>query len=346
MLIDIIYFAAAVTFVLYFFKKSNPKIILLILSLLFLVSSCNSDDLLIYSLIVLFNAILKKYVMPNLKTRWLADFFPLIYVTLFLLFAHTYTFASAMGLSYLILGASLDLKSSSPNNQNFLSWLIDHAVNMLSYPRMLVGPISVGVRVQPQPLASAHYRILKGIAKTLIILPLFRKYDFNLNEAPSLSLLSMSSVYLKLGLWHYVDLYLEFSGAIDIVIGIFGLLSIQLNENFNRPYFATSVSDFWRRWHMTLGHWISQAVYIPLGGNRHGFLMQVFAIFSAMLVSALWHGRTIQYVIWGMMQAAAIVFEKIIVRFCPQLVITNNLIKWVLTQVFVLVSWVVFFNFN
>ena len=98
MLIDIIYFAAAVTFALYFFKKSNPKIILVILSLLFLVSSGNSDDLLIYSLIVLFNALLKKYVMPNLKTKWLADFFPLIYVTLFLLFVHTYTFASAIGL--------------------------------------------------------------------------------------------------------------------------------------------------------------------------------------------------------------------------------------------------------
>ena len=281
----------------------------------FFIFTGKSTDLYIYSLVIILNSFLKKYIIPNLKNKLLVNFFPLIYVTLFLLLSHTYHFSNTIGLSYIILGASLDLKlTPTSDNLSFSNWFIKHTVNVLSYPRMLVGPILTDVNVEIRQLDSAHYRIIKGLIKTLIILPLFRKFDFHLQSTVHLDFLSISLDYLKLGLWHYVDLYLEFSGAIDIIIGIFGLLSIRIDENFNQPYFATSVSDFWRRWHISLGKWITQAVYIPLGGNKNGFLIQIFSIFFAIASSESYSAkRLLQYFLYCSIENSIINFFSILI---------------------------------
>ena len=96
-----------------------------------------------------------------------------------------------------------------------------------------------------------------------------------------------------------------------MAIGVGKTLGINLPENFNAPYLSTSISQFWKRWHITLSNWIKNYVYIPLGGSRNGKYKQYLNIFIAMLVSGIWHGAGYNFIVWGLLHAIFIFFEKI-----------------------------------
>ena len=100
-------------------------------------------------------------------------------------------------------------------------------------------------------------------------------------------------------LMYSVQLYADFSGGIDMVLGVSEMLGIRLSENFATPYFSQSVQEFWRRWHMTLGAWLRNYVYIPLGGSRKGTLRKYVNTIVTFLVSGIWHGA--QYLLWGLL---------------------------------------------
>ena len=107
--------------------------------------------------------------------------------------------------------------------------------------------------------------------------------------------------YALLAMMAYsLQLYADFSGGMDMVLGICRMLGITLSENFAAPFSSETVSEFWRRWHITLGSWIRDYVYIPLGGSRKGALRRVFNLLIAFLVSGLWHGE--KYLLWGLLQ--------------------------------------------
>ena len=105
-----------------------------------------------------------------------------------------------------------------------------------------------------------------------------------------------------------LQLYTDFSGGIDIVLGVSQMLGLRLSENFDRPYFSESVQEFWRRWHMTLGTWLKNYVYIPLGGNRKGALRKGINFVITFLVSGLWHG--IHYLLWGFLNGIFVLVGK------------------------------------
>jgi len=96
-----------------------------------------------------------------------------------------------------------------------------------------------------------------------------------------------------------------------MAIGVGKTLGINLPENFNAPYLSTSISQFWKRWHITLSNWIKNYVYIPLGGSRNGKYKHYLNIFIAMLVSGIWHGAGYNFIVWGLLHAFFIFFEKI-----------------------------------
>lgn len=100
-------------------------------------------------------------------------------------------------------------------------------------------------------------------------------------------------------LLYAIQLYADFSGGIDIVLGVSRMLGIRMGENFDAPYFSQSVQEFWRRWHITLGAWLREYVYIPLGGSRKGKLRKFFNTMVTFLVSGIWHGGG--YILWGLM---------------------------------------------
>ena len=111
-----------------------------------------------------------------------------------------------------------------------------------------------------------------------------------------------------------VVIYADFSGYTDIAIGVAKLLGIQFPENFDRPYTARSIAEFWRRWHMTLSRWLRDYLYIPLGGNRGSASRTSVNLFLTMLLGGLWHGAAWTFVVWGGYHGALLVAERLLAR--------------------------------
>ena len=107
-----------------------------------------------------------------------------------------------------------------------------------------------------------------------------------------------------------MQIYCDFSGYTDMAIGIAYLLRIRLPTNFLRPYAATSIVDFWRRWHITLSHWLRNYLYIPLGGNRGGEFGRFRNVLITMVLGGLWHGANWTFVIWGMIHGGYLAVER------------------------------------
>ena len=105
-------------------------------------------------------------------------------------------------------------------------------------------------------------------------------------------------------LCYALQIYTDFSGCVDIARGAAQAFGIDLPHNFNQPYLATSIQDFWRRWHMSLSSWLRDYVYIPLGGNRKGVARKYVNIMIVFFVSGLWHGVGLHYIVWGLMHGA------------------------------------------
>lgn len=137
-----------------------------------------------------------------------------------------------------------------------------------------------------------------------------------------------------------LQLYFDFSGYSDMAIGLGRMLGFRFPENFNYPYLAQSITEFWRRWHMTLGVWFREYVYIPLGGNRKGRARQLLNILLVWMLTGIWHGAAYSFLFWGLYFAALLILEKFLLAKALE-----RLPAWgrrLYTLGLVLVSWVIF----
>jgi D-alanyl-lipoteichoic acid acyltransferase DltB (MBOAT superfamily) len=146
-----------------------------------------------------------------------------------------------------------------------------------------------------------------------------------------------------------IQIYADFSGYSDIAIGAAMILGFKIPLNFNKPYFAISPSDFWRRWHISLSSWLRDYLYIPLGGNKKSFNRTYLNLFVVMFLGGLWHGASWNFVIWGMLHGLYLAIHKIITNKIPSL--KNHsffrtkigvLISIFVTQYFVFLAWIPF----
>ena len=126
-------------------------------------------------------------------------------------------------------------------------------------------------------------------------------------------------------LLYTIQIYTDFSGYVDIARGVGEILQIDLPRNFDHPYFATSIQDFWRRWHMTLSSWLRDYIYIPLGGNRKGLTRKYINILLVFFVSGLWHGVGIHFIIWGLLHGLYQVIGQLWARLKAKNAVINNL---------------------
>ena len=113
-------------------------------------------------------------------------------------------------------------------------------------------------------------------------------------------------------IFYSIQIYCDFSGYSDIAIGISKFFGIKLNQNFNIPYFSTSVTEFWRKWHISLSSWLKEYIYITLGGNRIGKLYQYRNLIITMFIGGLWHGADVKFIIWGVLHGIVLSIEKMI----------------------------------
>lgn len=140
-------------------------------------------------------------------------------------------------------------------------------------------------------------------------------------------------------LCYTLQLYFDFSGYCDMAIGCALLFNIRLPWNFDSPYKATNIQDFWRRWHITLSRWLRDYLYIPLGGNRKGDGRTLVNLFLTFLLGGLWHGAAWTFIIWGAMHGLALIVHRLWLRLAIPLF---RPLAWVVTFLFINMAWIVF----
>ncbi len=150
--------------------------------------------------------------------------------------------------------------------------------------------------------------------------------------------LTASEDYIKGFLLFPLQIYFDFSGYVDMALGVSKILSIDLPINFNRPYLSSSLSEFWRNWHITLSKWFRDYIYIPLGGSRHGNKKLFGNLFITMSVAGLWHGASINFILWGSLNGIFLFFEKKMSKYFD----FSKYIKIFLTCFLVFNLWLVF----
>lgn len=182
---------------------------------------------------------------------------------------------------------------------------------VMFFPQIVQGPIPRYDRLAEQlypghsfcerTVVGGLYRILWGFFLKLMIAD---RAAVIVNEIFDNHYLYAGCYVLVAGVLYSVELYADFMACISISKGVANLFGIQLADNFNHPYLATSVQDFWRRWHMSLSEWLKDYIYIPLGGSRKGKIRTYINLIITFLISGIWHGAGLRFVAWGMMHAA------------------------------------------
>ncbi|MBE9608444.1 MBOAT family O-acyltransferase [Chitinilyticum piscinae] len=230
---------------------------------------------------------------------------------------------------------------------------LDTLLYLSFFPSLLAGPICrpEGLLKQLQSTETRHVREA-DLALVLLISALTKKIWLAswLADAWVTPLFANPDAYhgleLLLGMYAYaLQIYFDFSGYTELVIALALLLGYQLPQNFNQPYLATSLRDFWRRWHITLSSWIRDFVYIPLGGSRAGWGRTQLNLFSAMVISGLWHGASIKYLFWGALHGGGMVVQNAWDELQRRRATPWHMPEWlamVITFHFVCIAWVYF----
>ena len=231
--------------------------------------------------------------------------------------------------------------------------LLDYAFYVSFFPTLLAGPIVRAIDFAPQirrPLQISNqlfgmgvYFVLIGLAKKCIISDyIAQNFVDRIFDNPTL----FSGGEVLLGLYGYtVQIYCDFSGYSDMAIGISALLGFTIPMNFNAPWKSDSVTDFWRRWHISLSSWIRDYVYIPLGGNRRGELRTYLNHLATMLIAGVWHGATGMFVVWGLLHGVGLVVNKFFHRHVFVQIPPSPFAKplaWLTTFGYVAFAWIFF----
>ncbi|UBF28107.1 MBOAT family protein [Kovacikia minuta CCNUW1] len=247
----------------------------------------------------------------------------------------------------------IDVYRGGPAAQRFLNF----SAYKLFFPKLISGPITryhpFATQVQTQGFPTVD-RLTEGL--WLIACGAVKKglLADNLGVLVDLSFQNLQragSADLWLAAIAYgFQLYLDFSGYVDMARGSAILLGFNLPQNFDFPYFSTSIADFWRRWHMTLGDWLRNYLYSPLGGSRQGLLRTCLNLMIIMLIAGIWHGAAWGFVVWGILHGLALVIHRLVdaissrneglKRFWqnPPGIVTG----WLLTQLMVFFAWIFF----
>lgn len=185
-------------------------------------------------------------------------------------------------------------------------------------------------------LSRGLYIFALGLFKKVILADTFAKAaDFGFGTIVTLTSLEALLVSLS----YTFQLYFDFSGYCDMALGIGAMFNIDLPQNFNSPYKATSITDFWARWHMSLTRFLRMYVYFPLGGNRKGKLRTYFNIMVVYLVSGIWHGANWTFILWGVLHGALNCLDRIFRKQWQRL---HTVTQWFFTFMAVNVLWILF----
>ncbi|MBQ3558144.1 MAG: MBOAT family protein [Agathobacter sp.] len=250
------------------------------------------------------------------------------------------SFYTFQALSYLI-----DLyREKFPVQKN----IINFALYITMFPQLIAGPIVRYESIEKElkhriiSLEKVGYGSLIFIEGLAMKVLLANQIGLVADELRALaSSLSVASAWLS-ALAYFFQIYFDFAGYSTMAIGLGHILGFTFCKNFDYPYLSTSVTEFWRRWHMSLGTWFREYVYIPLGGNRVSTIKHIRNILIVWMLTGLWHGAAWNFVLWGLYYGLLLLFEK----FILSKINLPKPIGWLYTTILVLIGWVLFSSEN
>lgn len=364
-------FAGFLSIYVFLQKKVNLRIIFIVLfSLYFYYKSSGW-----YVILMLYTTIVGHYLTlyiddcyPGLKKKAVLIFSLFLYLGVLFYFKYTNFFISIYnGVS----GSTVEpLELFLPLGISFYTFeLISYTVDVYQekikpverlwdfcfyisfFPHLVAGPIVRPAELIPQirskisltreDLGKGTFLIITGLLKKAVISD-FISSNFvdRVFDNPSL----FSGVENLFAVYGYaLQIYCDFSGYSDMAIGIALLIGYKLPVNFRSPYKATSITDFWRRWHISLSSWLKDYLYIPLGGNRKGKFRQYINLFITMLLGGLWHGASWKFIFWGAMHGTGLAVEKMmqsIIKVRSTAIL--KLLTGILTFHFICFCWIFF----
>ena len=242
----------------------------------------------------------------------------------------------------------VDTYKGATKERNF----INYSLFVSFFPQLIAGPIVHHKQIIPQFISKINARecmdsiksgigiFILGLFKKIVIADSFGNWaEIGFQNAYTLNILEAWMAAISFSL----QIYFDFSGYVDMAVGSALLLNIRLPINFDSPYSALNIREFWRKWHITLGNFFRENVYIPLGGNKQGPLIECRNLLFTFGLVGLWHGANWTFVVWGAVHGIAVVFNLLWRKLNWEV---HKVVAWFLTFLFVCMSWVFFKSNN
>ncbi len=366
-LIFIFIFLPLVLVSYYIVPKRFKNTIILLASLIFYAWGEPVYVLLIIVSILInyFGALLiRKYISDKEKSKFI--FITVLLIDISVLFFFKY-YGFAIESLGSILGVNLQVKSIAlPLGVSFYTFqqisyiadiymqrvkpqknLIDFAAYITMFPQLIAGPI-VNYNDIYKQLANRKESISKfgegvqrfiiGLGKKVI---LANNIGLIWSQVKEIPLNDLSVVLAWIGIIAFtLQIYFDFSGYSDMAIGLAKMFGFDFLENFDYPYISKSITEFWRRWHMSLGGWFREYIYIPLSGNKKGTLIQVRNLFVVWFATGLWHGASTNFIVWGLYFGVILLIEKLYLKDLLKRIPT--IFSHIYTLIIVIIGWVIF----
>lgn len=234
-------------------------------------------------------------------------------------------------------------QEQTPPERNVLRYLL----YVSFFPKLTMGPIVTYRDFAPQaenhPMTRAG--LLAGLR--LFLIGLAKKVLLADQLGMAFSAVSKGTQTTVLGAWlgmlfYGFELYYDFSGYSDMAIGIARMFGFRIGKNFDHPYLSRSVSEFWRRWHISLGNWFKQYVYFPMGGSRVSDGRLFINLLTVWLLTGIWHGNTLNFLIWGLYHGFFVILEKFVIRERADRL--PDAVRVIITSFIAFVGWIFFFT--
>ncbi len=227
--------------------------------------------------------------------------------------------------------------------------LLHFALYISMFPQLIAGPIvryvDISEQLKERHISQSDFgagmrRFLLGLAKKAILANGLGAIH---TEVTANAASGMAVATAWAGLFAYaLQIYFDFSGYSDMAIGLGRMFGFHFSENFRLPYTATSVSDFWRKWHISLSSWFREYVYIPLGGNRKGMKRQILNLLIVWTLTGVWHGASSNFMFWGMYYGILLILEKFVWgKYTEKL---PSVLQHIYALFFIILGWTLFFS--
>ncbi len=345
------------------FKSRKFKNVFLLLVSLFFYAWGEPQFVFIMILSIIINWFLALKISKNNKNKKIYLVIAVIY-NIGLLFIYKYLSFFVNNIGWLLKNDSITLNIALPIGISFftfqmLSYVLDVyygkaevqknilyvGLYISLFPQLIAGPIvryqTVANEIENRKenfneFCSGIYRFVYGLGKKVLISNYVGLITDNIYVNMTWGELSVATAWIG-AIAYTLQIYFDFSGYSDMAIGLGRMFGFHFEENFNYPYIANSITNFWRRWHISLSTWFRDYVYIPLGGNRVSSKRHIFNLFVVWFLTGMWHGANWTFIIWGIYYFILLIIEK-----KTKIIEKMGVFSHIYTLFFVIIGWVIF----